>query len=382
MMRRPLGAGVLGGILILAAALCGCGRSATSDHAASAPASPPAVTVAAAALKSVTPAGTFVGRVQAVNTVNLVSRVEGFLQKRAFTEGQLVKTGDLLFVIEQDTYQAAVDQAQAQLASAQATERNAVLVLQRSQELVKTNAVPQSTVDQNLANQGTAAAAVRSAQAALEQANINLAFTEIKAPIDGRIGMANVSVGNFVNQTTGTLATIVSQDPIYVLFPATTAQVLDYRQRTAKTPGASSNAVVHAILPNGQQYPHPGSVDFLDIQANQATDTLTVRAVFPNPDGWLVAGQVVNVTVEAGEPTKTLMIPQSALQVDQSGSYVLVVAQNDKVEQRPVKLGAVQGADITVAQGLQPGELVIVEGIQKVRPGEAVAPTPVVQSTP
>jgi membrane fusion protein, multidrug efflux system len=340
------------------------------------------VTVAAAAVKSVTPAGTFVGRVQAVNTVNLVSRVEGFLQKRAFTEGQQVKTGDLLFVIEQDTYQAAVDQAQAQLASAQATERNAAIALQRSQELVKTNAVAQATVDQNLANQGTAAAAVRGAQAALEQANINLAFTEIKAPIDGRIGMANVSVGNFVNQTTGTLATIVSQDPIYVLFPATTQQVLDYRQRSAKTPGTSSNTVVRATFANGQEYPHPGSVDFIDIQANQATDTLSVRAIFPNPDNWLVAGQVVNVTVEAGEPTQTLTIPQSALQVDQSGSYVLVVGADNKVEQRRLKLGPVQGADITVSDGLKPGELVIVEGIQKVRPGETVTATPTVQSTP
>jgi membrane fusion protein, multidrug efflux system len=364
-MQRLHGAGILGGVILIGAALCGCGRSPNVDHAP-AGATSPAVTVAAAALKSVTPAGTFVGRVQAVNTVNLVSRAEGFLQKRAFTEGQQVKTGDLLFVIEQDTYQAAVDQAQAQLVSAQATERNAALALQRSQELVKTNA----------------AAAVRSAQAALEQANINLAFTEIKAPIDGRIGMANVSVGNFVNQASGTLATIVSQDPIYVLFPATTQQVLDYRQRIAKTPGASSNIVVRAILPNGQEYPHPGSVDFIDIQANQAADTLTVRAIFPNPHNWLVAGQIVNLTVEAGEPTQTLTIPQAALQVDQSGSYVLVVASDDKVEQRRVKLGPVQGADITVSDGLKPAELVIVEGIQKVRPGEAVTPTPVVQSTP
>jgi membrane fusion protein (multidrug efflux system) len=380
-VRRQLGKGVLGGILILAAPLCGCGRSSTADQATAA-ATAPAVTVAAAALKSVTPAGTFVGRVQAVNTVNLVSRVEGFLQKRAFTEGQQVKTGDLLFVIEQDTYQAAVDQAQAQLVSAQATERNAALALQRSQELVRTNAVAQATVDQNLANQGTAAAAVSSAQAALEQANINLAFTEIKAPIDGRIGMANVSVGNFVNQATGTLATIVSQDPIYVLFPATTQQVLDYRQRSAKTPSASANAVVRATFSNGQEYPHPGSVDFLDIQTNQATDTLTVRAVFPNPDNWLVAGQIVNVTVAAGEPTQTLTILQSALQVDQSGSYVLVVGADNKVEQRRVKLGPVQGPDITVSDGLKPGELVIVEGIQKVRPGEGVTPTPSVQSGP
>jgi membrane fusion protein (multidrug efflux system) len=380
-MQRPPGGGILSGIIIVGAALCGCGRSSTADQT-SAPTTSPAVTVAAAALKSVTPAGTFVGRVQAVDTVNLVSRVEGFLQKRAFTEGQQVKVGDLLFVIEQDTYRAAVDQAQASLASAQATERNAALALQRSQELVKTNAVPQATVDQNLANEGAAAAAVRSGEAVLEQANINLAFTEIKAPIDGRIGLANVSVGNFVNQTSGTLATIVSQDPIYVLFPATTQQVLDYRQRIAKTPGASSNIVVRAILPNGQEYPHPGSVDFIDIQASQAADTLTVRAIFPNPDNWLVAGQIVNLTVEAGEPTQTLTIPQAALQVDQSGSYVLVVASDDKVEQRRVKLGPVQGADITVSDGLKPAELVIVEGIQKVRPGEAVTPTPVVQSTP
>jgi len=275
-----------------------------------------------------------------------------------------------------------VDQAQAQLASAQATERNAALALQRSQELVKTNAVAQATVDQNLANQGTAAAAVRAAEAALEQAKINLAFTQIKAPIDGRIGLANVSVGNFVSQTTGTLATIVSQDPIYVLFPATTQQVLNYRQRTAKTPGASPNVVVHATFANGQQYPHPGTVDFLDIEANQATDTITVRAIFPNPDGWLVAGQVVNVTVEAGEPTQRLMIPQAALQVDQSGSYVLVVGEGDKVDERRVKLGPVQGADITVTDGLKAGELVIVEGIQKVRPGEVVTPAPSVEPSP
>jgi membrane fusion protein, multidrug efflux system len=380
-MRWPADGAILGAIILVGAALCGCGRSQNAGQAPTA-ASAPAVTVAAATLKSVTPSGTFAGRVQAVNTVNLVSRVEGFLQKRDFTEGQQVKAGDLLFVIEQDVYRAAVDQAQASLASAEATQRNAALVLQRSQELLKTSAVAQATVDQNLANEGAAAAAVRSAQAALEQANINLAFTEIKAPIDGRIGMANVSVGNFVNQATGTLATIVSQDPIYVLFPATAQQVLDYRQRTANTPGAASDAVVRAILPNGQEYPHTGSVDFLDIQVNPGTDTLTVRAVFPNPDNWLVSGQIVNVTVEAGAPRRTLVIPQAALQVDQSGSYVLVVAPDDKVEQRRVKLGPVQGAEIAVADGLKPGELVIVEGIQKVRPGGAVAPAPSVQSTP
>jgi membrane fusion protein, multidrug efflux system len=377
-MRRPACGAILGGTILVGATLCGCGRSPNAPAAATSP----AVTVAAAALKSVTPSGAFVGRVQAVNTVNLVSRVEGFLQKRAFTEGQQVKTGDPLFVIEQDTYQAAVDQAQASLSSAQATERNAALALQRSQELIKTNATPQATVDQNVANEATAAAAVRSAEAALEQAKINFAFTEIKAPIDGRIGLANVSVGNFVNQASGALATIVSQDPIYVLFPASMQQVLDYRQRLAKAPDAGANPVVRVTLPNSQEYPRAGSVNFLDIQANQGADTLTVRAEFPNPDGWLVSGQVVSVTVEAGEPRQALAIPQAALQIDQSGSYVLVVAADDKVERRGVKLGPVEGADITVEEGLKPGERVIVQGIQKVRPGQAVTPTPAVQLTP
>ncbi len=195
--------------------------------------------------------------------------------------------------------------------------------------------------------------------------------------------MANVSVGNFVNQATGTLATIVSQDPIYVLFSATTQQVLDYRQRSAKTPSASADAVVRATFSNGQEYPHPGSVDFLDIQTNQATDTLTVRAVFPNPDNWLVAGQIVNVTVAAGEPTQTLTIPQSALQVDQSGSYVLVVGADNKVEQRRVNSPGRSRAPTSPSRtGSNPAELVIVEGIQKVRAGEAVTATPTGQSGP
>ena len=223
---------------------------------------------------------------------------------------------------------------------------------------------------------------MQAAEAALDQAKINFAFTEIKAPIDGRIGLANVSVGNFVNQTSGTLATIVSQDPIYVLFPASMQQVLDYRQRMAKTPDAGGRVVVRVTLPNGQEYPHTGSVNFLDIQANQGADTLAVRAEFSNPDGWLVSGQVVNVTVEAGEPRQALVIPQAALQIDQSGSYVLVVGREDKVEQRRVKLGAVEGVDIAVEQGLEPGERVIVQGIQKVRPGQVVTPTLSAQLTP
>ena len=342
----------------------------------------PGVIVAPATLRTITRSASHVGRVQAVKTVNLVTRVDGFLQKQAFTEGQQVKTGDLLFVVEQDTYQAALVKAQAALAKTQATENNAALTLQRSQDLVRTNAVPQATVDQNVADHAAAQADVLAAQAALDQANINLGYTEIRAPIDGRIGMILVSVGNFVGATSGTLATIVTQDPIYVLFPVSTRQMLDYKQRAARKPDAPSNVVVRVKLPNGQDYPHTGSINFVDIQTSRGTDTVTVRAQLPNPDGWLLNGQIVDVTVEAGEPGQALTIPQAALQLDRSGSFVLVVGPDDKVAQRRVKLGAIEGSDVVVEQGLEVGELVIVEGIQKVHPDQRVTPTRATEVAP
>jgi membrane fusion protein (multidrug efflux system) len=345
--------------------------------------STPAVIVAQATLRSITRSATHVGRVQAIKTVNLVTRVAGFLQRQAFTEGQQVKTGDLLFVVEPDTYKAAVVQAQAALAKAQATEKNAALTLQRSQDLVKTNAVPQATVDQNMADRDAAQADVLAAQASLDQANINLGYTEIRAPIDGRIGMILVSVGNFVTPTSGPLATIVTQDPIYVLFPVSTQQFIDYKQRSAGRPDVPGNAAVVRIkLPNGKDYPHSGAVNFFDIQTNRGTDTLTVRAQLPNPDGWLLHGQIVDVTVEAGEAKQALMIPQAALQLDRSGSYVLVVGPDDKVVQRRVTLGSVEGSEVVVEQGLAAAERVIVEGIQKVHPGEQVTATRAPEVTP
>jgi membrane fusion protein (multidrug efflux system) len=362
--------------------LAGHGQGLCADTPDASQSSMPGVIVAPATLRTITRSASHVGRVQAVKTVNLVTRVDGFLQKQAFTEGQQVKTGDLLFVVEQDTYQAALVKAQAALAKAQATENNAALTLQRSQDLVRTNAVPQATVDQNVADHAAAQADVLAAQAALDQANINLGYTEIRAPIDGRIGMILVSVGNFVGPTSGTLATIVTQDPIYVLFPVSTRQMLDYKQRATRKPDAPSNAVVRVKLPSGQDYPHTGSINFVDIQTSRGTDTVTVRAQLPNPDGWLLNGQIVDVTVEAGEPGQALTIPQAALQLDRSGSFVLVVGPDDKVAQRRVKLGAVEGSDVVVEQGLEAGELVIVEGVQKVHPDQRVTPTRATEVAP
>ena len=369
-------------VAIVVLLLAGHGHSLRADTPDASQSSMPGVIVAPATLRTITRSASHVGRVQAVKTVNLVTRVDGFLQKQAFTEGQQVKTGDLLFVVEQDTYQAALVKAQAALAKAQAAEINAALTLQRSQDLVRTNAVPQATVDQNVADHAAAQADVLAAQAALDQAKINLGYTEIRAPIDGRIGMILVSLGNFVGPTSGTLATIVTQDPIYVLFPVSTRQMLDYKQRAARKPDAPSNAVVRVKLPSGQDYPHTGSINFVDIQTSRGTDTVTVRAQLPNPDGWLLNGQIVDVTVEAGDPGQALTIPQAALQLDRSGSYVLVVGPDNKVVQRRVKLGAVEGSDVVVEQGLEAGELVIVEGVQKVHPDQRVTPTRATEVAP
>ena len=341
---------------------------------------PPAVSVSPVASRTVTETGGFVGRIVAIDKVDIVARVAGFIEERNFTEGQLVKSGDLLFRIEQDTYKAAVDQQSANLAKAKATEVNTNLQLQRSQALVKNQNVPQATVDQNEATEEAAKADILQAQALLEQAQINLGYTEIRSPINGRIGLANFPQGNLVGPSSGTLATIVSLDPIYVTFPASEADVIAYRQRVAASADKNPHVTIHIKLPDGTIYSHAGQTNFLDVQVSPDTDTVIVRAQLPNPNGILIAGGIVGVTVERGGAAASLVIPQSAVQLDQAGRYVLVVDDAKKVELRRITTGSDQGRDVVVSSGLKEGELVIVEGIQKVHPGQIVTPTPVPQN--
>ncbi len=336
---------------------------------------PPAVSVIPVASRQVTETGEFLGRVTAINKVDIVARVAGFIEERNFTEGQKVKTGDLLFRLEQATYKAAVEQQRANLAKAKATAVNTALQLQRGQELVRNQNIPQSTLDQRAADDAAAQAEVMQAQALLDQAQINLGYTEIRSPIDGRIGLAIYTVGNLVSPSSGTLATIVSQDPIYVIFQASERDVLDYSRRIAESADKSPHVVIHVKLPNGTTYPHPGLSNFLDVQVDATTDTVAVRAKLPNPDGVLIPGGIVGVTVERGAPRSALTVPQSAVLLDQAGRYVLVVDSAKKVELRRITTGVDQGRDIVVTNGLKEGELVIVEGIQKVHPGQIVAAT-------
>jgi membrane fusion protein (multidrug efflux system) len=355
-------------IALIGPALLGACDQQTETSATAAPAPPPAVTVISVQPTEVTPGFGFNGRVVAVDEVQLRARVTGFLEKRLFQEGADVKAGDLLFVIEKAPYQAVVDQRQAELASAQANQVNTAVQLRRGEELVKNKNIPQAEVDQRRAANEMAAAQILEAQAALEQAQINLGYTEIHAPIAGRIGRADLSVGNLVGPDSGVLATIVSQDPIYVTFPVSQRQLLAHR-------GEYGEPVVRVTLPDGALYDHTGKLNFLDVQVDPGTDTVTVRAELPNPDRVLVAGQFVGVRVERGEPERVLTVPQASLQLDQAGPYVLVVGGDSKVEARRVTLGAPDGAQVVVQSGLQTGDKVIVDGIQKVRPGMVVAAT-------
>ena len=358
-------------LAMLAASLAGCRET----QQAAAPAPPPGVGVQLAQMKGVTPSFAFVGRIKAVNTVQLRARVEGFLEKVLFTEGQRVKTGDLLFQIEKTQYQAAVEQANANLAAAQAQELNAQLQFNRSSDLVKTQAISQATVDQNRAALDSAKASVLQNKAALSVAQENLSYTDVTSPIDGRIGLMTYTLGNLVNPASGVLATIVSDDPIYVEFPVSMRQILDVTAAHGQDPGGKISIKVLVRLANRKEYAHPGVWNYIGNQVDQQTDTLLVRATLPNPERQLVDGAFVTVEVKENEEQPRLVIPRSALQLDQAGIYVLVVNQEHKVEIKRVTTGEAVNTEIAIASGLAVGDQVIVDGIQKVRPGQVVDAT-------
>src|SRR5436190_17171634 len=216
---------------------------------------PPAVSVTPVVSRQVAETSDYIGRVTAIDKVDIVARVPGFIEERTFTEGQLVKKGDLLFRIEQATYKAAVEQARATLAKAKATEVNAKLQLERGKELVRNSNIPQATVDQRAADEAAAQAGVMQAQAQLDQAEINLGYTEIRSPIEGRIGLATFTVGNLVQPSSGRLATVVSEDPVYVMFQASQRDVLEYKRRIAEYKSNNDGHVtIHIKLPNGTVY--------------------------------------------------------------------------------------------------------------------------------
>lgn len=352
--------------------LAGCDEK---KQAAAPPASP-AVGVRAAAMKGVSQSFEFVGRIKATDKVDVRARVEGFLEKVAFREGQDVKAGDLLYQIEKVQFQAQVDQAKANLASAEAEATNALLQYNRQLELSKHQFSPQSTVDQNKAALDTARAKILQTNAALTQAQVNLDYTDIRSPIDGRIGRTAYTLGNLVNPASGVLATIVSQDPIYVLFPVSVRDLEIIREARRKEEGGLAKIDIRLRLSNGHEYPQRGVWNLTDPQVDQQTDTLIMRATVANPERQLTDGQFVTAIIQERREAPKLVVPQAALQVDQTGYYVLVVDDQHKVEQRRIQTGPNQDIDVVISSGLKEGEKVIVDGIQKVRPGQVVQEAP------
>ncbi|MGB5773191.1 MAG: efflux RND transporter periplasmic adaptor subunit, partial [Sedimenticolaceae bacterium] len=318
----------------------------------------------------------FVGRVVAVDKVELRARVQGFLKARRFSEGQQVAVGDELFLIEPDQYEAVVQQRQADVAKAVADAENADAQYKRGRELLKTKAIAQSKVDELKAAALVAEAGIAQAKAALVAAELDLGYTKVIAPVAGRIGLSKYTVGNLVGASSDPLATIVSADPIYVEFPLTQRELLEARRRIKAKGADMEDLVVHAKLADGSVYDRPGRLNFIDVTTDAGTDTVTLRAELPNPDGLLVDGQYAGVTVEAGEPESAIVIPQSALQVDQQGVFVLIVDAQKKAQIRRIETGARVGAGMVVSSGLEEGELVITDGVQKVRPGQPVNAAP------
>jgi membrane fusion protein (multidrug efflux system) len=328
--------------------LAGCNQK----QQAQAPAPPPpSVGTQPVATRGVAQSYSFVGRIKAINTVQLRARVQGFLEKVLFTEGQEVKTGDLLFQIEKAQFQAQVDQAKANVAATEATARNAQLTYNRSAELVKTQAVSQATLDQNRASLETAQANVLQAQAALAQAQINLSYTDITAPIDGRIGRTTYTVGNLVGPSSDVLATIVSQDPMYVQFPVSVRQLEEIRAARKQENGRLIKIDIVVRLSNGAEYPHTGTWNYTDVQVDQQTDTVVMRGTIPNPERLLIDGEFVTVEIRERKEQPRLVVAQAAIQIDQAGSYVLVVTPEHKAELRRVKTGPTQDADVVIESG-------------------------------
>ena len=360
------GSWTLAATLALAATWPGAG------FAQQAPAAAPAVTVVKVEQRDITPSTSFTGRIEAMDKVDLRARVEGFLEKRLFTEGQDVKEGDLLFVIEKAPYQADIENVDAAIARSQATLDQAELEQRRQTELVKRQAAAQAVLDDKVAKAAEARADLRKQQAAMTTSELNLGYTDIKAPIAGRIGRSNFSVGNFVGPQSGTLATIVSQDPMYVTFPVTQRQLLAVRKEGAAGGQDPASMAVKVQLADGTIYGEAGHLNFVDVQVNQGTDTVLVRATLPNPNGVLVDGQLVTVVVETAEPQAALVIPQQAVQIDQAGRFVLKVDAENKAQVQRITVGAEREGYYVVTNGLTQGERVITEGLQKVRPGMMV----------
>lgn len=334
---------------------------------------PPLVMVAAVTEQDVNPPAEYVGHVEAIQTVDLRARVEGFLEKVNFKEGSDVRAGDLLYGIERAPYKARVDADRASIAQAQAILTKARQYLKRVRT-VRSGGVSATDIDNAVAEELRAKAQLQGAQAALERSELDLGYTTVKAPISGRIGRTAYTQGNLVEPASGPLARIVQLNPIRVVYSISEN---DLSAVKASLGDASQGGKNHTLmprikLPSGDVLKTAGHVDFVDNAVDAATGTIAVRAVFDNKAGLLLPGQYVTVLVSRSKAKHLPVVPQAAVQEDHEGRYVLIVDSENRVIQRRITTGPVVGADWAIESGLKAKEKVIVQGVQKVRPGMIV----------
>lgn len=330
----------------------------------------PAVLVAKVKKQEIGEQYSYFGRVEAAERVQIRARIEGYLGPLAFKQGSFVTKGDSLFEIEKDVYAAEVALAKANLANSRAVAKLAKVELERSKELRGRNVVSQAKLDEVGAKYEEALADVEASKAALKLAEINLGYTEIKAPISGRIGKAAETEGSLVGPSSDPLALLVSQDPMQVAWPVPDQH---FTHLTSEGQGADS-VVVKLRLADGTMYTQPGKIIYSEPSANRSTNTVTVRAEFSNSKYRLVDQMLVTVLIERKQKDERLVMPQDALLLDQQGPFVYAVDDKNTVEIRRIQTGEQRGLDIIITEGLKEGDRVIVSGLQKVRKGMVVAP--------
>lgn len=340
-------------------------------------ATPPAVTVVAVAQRPIPVYGQYVGQTEAVRTVEVRARVEGFLDQQVVTDGADVKAGDVLFVIDQRPFRVALDNTRAQLVRDEARLVNAQQVAARYRPLYERQAVSRQELEQAEADERAAAATVEASRAAVRQAELNLGYTTVRSPVTGRMGRAEVRVGSLVGKNDATLlATVSTLDPMYVNFSVSEREALQvWRRRQAEMrarPGASGITIT---LPDDSVYPHEGRFDFVDRAVDPRTGTLALRASLPNPQRVLQPGQYVRLRVLLDARAGALLVPQAAIQESQGSASLFVVGPDHKAQARTVRMGPRFGTWWVVEDGVKPGEQVVVKGLQQIRAGMQVEPT-------
>jgi membrane fusion protein (multidrug efflux system) len=368
---------LLFGLFLIA---CACGKD---DSARANPnATPQVVEVGVISIQAqpVTLTRELPGRTSAFRIAEVRARVNGIVQKRLFSEGSDVKEGQPLFHIDRAPYQAVLESAEAQLARAEATAESAKSLADRYAQLIQTNAISRQEYDDAIAKQKSAVAEVAAARAAVKAARINLDYTVVKAPIAGRIGRSDVTEGAYVQQASATLlATVQQLDPVYVDVTWSSADVMRMRRaiESGELQSVDGNAKVTVLLEDGREYGQPGTLQFADVSVDQTTGSIALRAIVANPKAELLPGMFVRARIEEGTKPNALLVPQRAITRDQNGQPIaLVIDKAGKVERRQLETDRAVGDNWLVTKGLAAGEQIVIEGLQKARPGATVKPVP------